>query len=89
MALWGRSTLNDIILIDMDDEPLSKERLMKIGAGPAYQKHRRFEELLQRKAEETQVDVCHDISNFGGCDNFEDGYQALVRWFRSAVSADT
>ena len=89
VAFSRSKELEDFAMISSEENPLTLERLMRIGKSPAYKKRRDFEERLKVLQEENSKEIMEMISKYDTnteSPSFEGGYDALVKWYRKTVT---
>ena len=89
VAISRATSLDCLALLNTHEHPVSLERLMKIGKGPAYDKRRSFEAKLRELEKQTIAPIQKKIAAFspGEYKSFKAGYDALVQWYRSTVAS--
>lgn len=89
VGLTRTKEMENVAIVSSDpDQPLSLERLLKIGTSPVYQKRREFESFLHDRHEETVPHMKDRIAAVDPNQNepsFDGGYAALVKWYRDIV----
>ena len=57
VAITHAKTIQDLAFVADAEHPLTTERFLKIGQGPAYQRRAEFEASLQQQAHQSQIRV--------------------------------
>ena len=90
VAVSRATDLSCLAFMDFPDgTPLTLDRFMKIGIGPAYDKRRVFVEKLRLLQAQTHPRILEKIGEYDpeGKGGFNRGYNALVEWYRNSTTS--
>jgi len=89
VAVSRAKGLDCIAILDNQENPLTKQRLMNIGRSPAYGLRRKFEKNLRdiQSGQEEKIEnlIAAEDTNTD-TPSFEGGFQALIAWYRSHLN---
>jgi hypothetical protein len=91
LVMTSRVTGPQALAIDDSEEDVTYSMLCGIGKGAAYDKRRQFEQELLQLASETQGPFRQRILDSDpnrDQPTLDGGFQALVRWYREAVTSN-